>query len=101
MNTFVIVGDQPVEIIWNNVTLSQDEFSTLEKILQTLHYFGRAESRCTAILSTNASRNSNCTKFDSDEPHNTDSSLVQVLVPKSNVEFVDLSTQNNNKKPTT
>lgn len=89
MNTFVVVGKKPIEIIWKNVTLNREETETLDTILKNLHYFGRAESWCTVGTSTN-SGNCNCSPLKENHTQK-DSDLVSVLVPKKDVKFVDIT----------
>ena len=89
MNTFVVIGKKPIEIIWKNVTLNKEETKTLDTILKNLHYFGRAESWCTAGISTKSS-DCNCSPLNEDcMPEDTD--LVSVLVPKKDVKFVNIT----------
>ena len=89
MNTFVVVGKNPIEIIWKNVTLGKEETETMDAILKNLHYFGRAESWCTAGTSAE-SGDCNCSPLGTDfVPEGAD--LVSVLVPKKDVKFVDVA----------
>ncbi len=46
--------DNPVNIYWSNVTLTNDEQSLLQELLTTLNYFGRGES-CVLASCTNSS----------------------------------------------
>ena len=94
INTFVVTGNKPVDIIWDNVILSQDETELLQSIIKNLHYFGRTESWCTASISTE-SHNHNCYPLKNSEQH-LEEKVVDVLVPKKNVNFVDLSKPNSN-----
>ena len=98
MNTFVTTGDRPVLIIWKGITLSKDEFDTLKVILDTLHYLGRAESRCVVTISTITNVKPNCIPFDRNDQLSTDHNLVSVLTPIKNVEFVDMLNQPSSKK---
>lgn len=98
MNTFVTTGDRPVLIIWKGITLSKDEFDTLKVILGTLHYLGRAESRCVATISTITNVKPNCVSFDCNDQLSIDHNLVSVLTPIKNVEFVDILNQPSSKK---
>ena len=86
MDTFVIVGDEPVEIIWKNLTLDEAEARVVGDILKNLHYFGRAESWCSAEISA-APREPNCVPHNGQDAGNAD--LVYVLVPRRNVRFTD------------
>ena len=88
INTFVVTGNRPIDIIWNDVTLNPEEVGLLGKILKNLHYFGRAESWCT-VYASNKSRGHNCSPLENREL-STEEDLVQVLVPNSDVGFVDL-----------
>ncbi|MXX21260.1 MAG: type I-U CRISPR-associated protein Cas5/Cas6, partial [Cenarchaeum sp. SB0667_bin_13] len=98
MNTFVTTGDRPVLIIWKGITLNKDEFDTLKVILGTLHYLGRAESRCVATISTITNVKPNCVSFDCNDQLSIDHNLVSVLTPIKNVEFVDILNQPSSKK---
>ena len=106
INTFVITGDKPVYIIWNNVTLSVEEQFLLEKLLKNLHYFGRAESWCTVSMSTQSlpSLHPNCIPLENQEL-SSQQDLVRVLVPNKDFDFVDLddpkSINNDNLKSIT
>ena len=91
MDTFIVVGDRPVNIIWDDLILSKEETDILESILKNLHYFGRAESWCTASTSTEH-RKPNCYKFDKENP-SADTEIVRVLAPKPDISFVDISKQ--------
>ena len=86
MDTFVIIGDKPVAFIWKNLTLNETEFEIIENILKNIHYLGRAESWCTAEVST-VTYEPNCTPYSEQDIGNTD--LVYVLTPKSSVKFTD------------
>ena len=90
INTFVVTGNKPLYILWNNVTFSQQEIELLQSILKNLHYFGRAESWCTISISTEHHDNYNCVPLE-DQENVSDGELVRVLVPNQNVDFVDLS----------
>lgn len=91
MDTYVITGNQQVEIIWDKLNLDATEISILESILAKLHYLGRAESWCAASVSGTSSK-PNCIPFTGHEMPNSD--LVYVLVPKRDVKFVDTATRN-------
>ena len=90
MNTFVILGEKPVQFIWPRTDLLENEIKILEGILENLHYFGRAESWCKSTLSTDA-LTSNCIPFD--DYISGDNELVTVLAPKENIKFIDTSKQ--------
>lgn len=89
MDTYVITGDQPVEIIWDSLDLDAEEMSILKSILAKLHYLGRAESWCKVSVSSTGSK-PNCMPFAGHEV--PDSDLVYVLVPRRDVKFVDTAT---------
>ena len=89
MDTCVVIGDKPVVVTWNNVDLNAEETKIFGKILKNLHYLGRAESWCTADMSV-ATHNHNCTPLD-DQALAADAERVPVLVPRSDVKFVDIS----------
>ena len=91
MNTFVVTGDKPLDVIWKNVELEKNEMDILEKILKNIHYFGRAESWCTASIQVKPNE-PNCIKFD-EENITKDVELVRVLVPNKDVKFRDFSEQ--------
>lgn len=96
LNTFIVVGKNPIHIIWDDITLNQQETDILKSILANMHYFGRAESWCKAELSANTIK-SNCSPHaDQNFPPNTD--LVQVLTSNKNIEFVDIRTSTENEK---
>lgn len=87
--TFVVTGDKPVHIIWQNASLDEEEISILNRILENMHYFGRAESWCTANASS-LPQTYNCSPIhELDAPLNAD--LVDVLVPKRNIKFYDIN----------
>ena len=88
INTFVVTGNKPIHIIWHDVTLSTEEKELLENILENLHYFGRAESWCNAIISSE-SYDPNCRLLENQEL-TSEKELVRVLVPNNDVDFVDL-----------
>ena len=96
MNTFVVTGDKPLDVIWKNVELEKNEASTLERILKNMHYFGRAESWCTASIQVNPNE-PNCSKFD-EQNITKDVELVRVLVPNKDIKFKDFSEQFKNSK---
>ena len=99
MNTFVVTGDKPIDIIWKDVELEKNEIDTLEKILKNMHYFGRAESWCTAGVQVKPN-DPNCSKFD-EYNITKDVELVRVLVPNKNVKFKDFSEQFKESKKNT
>ena len=87
--TFVTTGDRPVHVIWPNVSLDEEEMDTLNRILANMHYFGRAESWCTASASS-MPQTYNCgPAHESDAP--SDADLVNVLIPKHNIKFYDIN----------
>ena len=88
MSTFVIVGDRPTYIIWNDIDLNQSQRSILKQIVETIHYFGRAESRCSISIDSN-SHNPNCTHIDNYDLR-ADVDIARVLVPNKKSTFVDL-----------
>lgn len=87
--TFVATGDKPVHIIWQNVSLDEEEMGILNQILANMHYFGRAESWCVASASS-MHQTYNCSPIlEQDIP--IDADIVNVLVPKHNVKFYDIN----------
>ena len=101
MNTFVVTGKKPLDIIWNGVTLNEEETEILDAILKNLHYFGRSESWCTVSTSTklgSSSSSSNCSPLNEDYvPEDAD--LVSVLAPKKDITFVDIAKKSATKSP--
>ena len=93
IDTFVSIGDKPVNIIWKNTTLDIEEIKILDQILKNLHYLGRAESWCKATISTEQ-HSYNCSPL-GDEELPLDVEITSILAPKQNVKFTDIS------KPTT
>ena len=87
MSTFVVVGDRPMYIVWDGIDLDQDQRSVLERIVGTIHYFGRAESWCSVSID-DGPRNPNCRHAGDHDPA-ADADMVHVLVPKD-PKFVDL-----------
>lgn len=85
INTFVVTGDKDVSIIWDNVTLDEGEEKTLSKILENMHYFGRAESWCSVKIGEKTQ--SNCGPLSEPRPENAD--LVRVLAPNKDIVFED------------
>ena len=94
INTFVVTGNKPLHIIWNNVILNSEETESLQSILKNLHYFGRAESWCTVTLSTE-SHDYNCSPL-KDQNNSEEKDLIRVLVPRPDVEFVDICNPDTN-----
>lgn len=91
MDTRVVTGDKPVDIIWPDVSLNGKETGVLDSILENLHYFGRAESWCTASTSADTHHH-NCVPLgDRDVPE--DAEPTYVLVPKHDIGFVDINKQ--------
>ena len=95
MNTFVIVGKKPIQFIWPDINLVENEIKALEEILENMHYFGRAESWCKVTTSCEE-LTSNCIPFSDDI--NTSEELVTVLVPKKDVKFIDIAKKNPGKE---
>ena len=86
--TFVATGNKPVHVIWPNVSLGEEEISTMNRILGNMHYFGRAESWCEVSASSRA-RPYNCSPVHKSElPPDVD--LVNVLAPKRDIKFYDI-----------
>ena len=87
--TFVVTGDKPVHVIWRDISLNEEEIDILNRILANMHYFGRAESWCTASASP-LPRTHNCGPANEpDAPPDAD--LVNVLVPKHDIKFYDIN----------
>ena len=87
--TFVVTGDKPIHIIWQDVSLDEKEMSTLNQILVNMHYFGRAESWCT-VSASSLPQTHNC--YPAHEPDvPADADLVNVLVPKQDIKFYDIN----------
>lgn len=84
--TFVIVGDMPVDIVWRNVVLDADDIGVVNDILGKIRYFGRAESRCT--MKVTAREGCNCLPLPEGAPD--DARTVRVLTPRHDVSFVDI-----------
>jgi len=92
VNTFVVMGDRPIDIMWKKASLSSKELSTLQTILKNMHYFGRAESWCRAnAYNTEQGKPHNCSPLESNGVHPADKELVRVLMPRKDVGFVDLA----------
>ena len=88
MSTFVVMGDEPTYIVWDGIELDQSQRSTLERIVGTIHYFGRAESWC-SISIDDSSRKPNC-RHAGDHDLDAEKDMVRVLVPREKSKFVDL-----------
>ena len=88
IDTFVSMGNKPVDIIWKDTTFNQEEIKILDSILKNLHYLGRAESWCTASISTKE-HTYNCSPLDDELLDNVE--LVNVLAPKQDVKFVNIT----------
>lgn len=89
MDTFVLMSKKtPIYIIWNNAILNSDEISNLNSILENMHYLGRAESSCTASVSS-VYPHCNCVplSYDNTTP---EQEVVRVLAPNNIIEFEDL-----------
>ena len=91
MNTFVVVGKHPLYIIWSNVDLTEREALLLQKILQNIHYFGRAESWSSTTISDKPPE-ANCVPWEGQEIA-TGADLVRVLAPKRDIVFTDTRSQ--------
>jgi len=99
LNTFVVTGsDDPLHIIWDELELEDREVETMKGILKNMNYFGRAESWCRITIS-NERVEPNCVPFTQQESVKDD--LVSVLVPRKDVKFVDICSQNSNSKRAT
>ena len=95
IDTFVVTGDKPVHIIWDDITLDAKEMEHLKSILENLHYFGRSESWCVASASTEP-QNPNCFPI-GEQPVTEEMDLVSVLVANKNVGFEDIRKPDQNK----
>lgn len=92
VNTFVVMGDKPVDVMWKKTNLSSQELDTLQSILKNMHYFGRAESWCRAsVCNTEQHKPPNCSPLESHDVHPASKELVRVLMPRKDVSFVDLA----------
>ena len=89
MDTRIVTGDKPIHIIWEGITLNTGELEILDRILKNLHYFGRAESWCRCSTSTDKHVH-NCSPIN-EQGHPENSELVRILVPKPDVEFLDIN----------
>ncbi len=87
IDTFVVTGDRPVEVIWDGTTLGADEILLLGKILKNLHYFGRAESWCDATVSNDACEH-NCEPIG--DAGTAENDIVRVLTANKDIQFVDM-----------
>ena len=84
--TFVIMGDMPVDIVWRNVVLDAGEIDMVRDILGKIRYFGRAESRCT--MNVIARKECNCKPLP--DVASDEAKTVRVLAPRPDVSFVDM-----------
>lgn len=89
MDTFVVVGQKPVYVVWNDVTLNSDESSLLEDILSNIHYLGRAESWCHISVAPSCPK-CNCLPLSEGQEAESTQEIVRVLAPNSHACFEDL-----------
>ncbi|MDE0265631.1 MAG: type I-U CRISPR-associated protein Csb2 [Thaumarchaeota archaeon] len=89
MDTFVVMGQRPVYMVWNNVTLNPDESSLLEMMLSNIHYLGRAESWCDISIAP-STPSCNCLILSEGQSMNPSQEIVRVLAPNRHACFEDL-----------
>lgn len=90
-DTFTITDKtQNVYFIWQDIELSNKEQDILEKIFETIHYLGRAESWCDITLEKCVFA-PNCFPL-TDTINGGDYEMVEVLVTEPTVRMADLCT---------
>ena len=91
MDTFVLVGkSDAVRIIWPDVVLDHGEARLLDDLLRALHYFGRSESWCEALVEHPKESEvvPNCVPYKEGADLNCrEAELVPVLVPAPDVDL--------------
>ena len=93
VNAFVVIGQNPIYIIWNDIELTDEETKILDDILKSMNYFGRAESWCNISIVDHGVPAPNCLPLVGDIDSTKDE-IVNILLPKKTAIFTDLSKNN-------
>jgi len=81
-DTFVhVLEGEPLEAVWPNASLNDDETNALSVLLNRLGYFGRAESLVEANLETQLAHAPNARPLADGELPKDDEELVRVIAP--------------------
>lgn len=88
LDTFIIVGDEPVFAIWEDADLDKAQREKLLGILNDIRYIGRSESLCSVVL-VNGEIIPNCTPMNGLDTK-TDAEITDVLAPKKNASLEQL-----------
>lgn len=87
LDTFIVVGDQPVFAIWEDANLDKVQRKILQDVLDDIRYIGRSESLCSVVL-FNEKIVPNCTPMNG---HGTeDVEITNVLTPKKSASLEKL-----------
>ncbi len=93
LDTFIIVGEEPVFAIWEDAKLDKAQQEKLVVILNSIRYVGRSESLCSVVL-INGEIVPNCTPMNGPNAK-TDGEITDVLIPKKNVSLEKLCVKTN------
>lgn len=88
LDTFIIVGDEPVFAIWEDAELDKAQREKLLGILDSIRYIGRSESLCSVVL-VNGEITPNCTPMNG-LGAKVDVEITDVLMPKKNASLKEL-----------
>lgn len=88
LDTFIIVGDEPVFAIWEDADLDKVQQEKLFSILNNIRYIGRSESLCSVVL-VDGEIVPNCTPMNGIGAE-ADVEITDVLTPKKNASLEKL-----------
>ena len=88
LDTFIVVGDQPVFAIWEDASLDKIQREVLLGILGDIRYIGRSESLCSVTL-VDEEIVPNCTPMNGPGTK-ADVEITNVLTPKKNTSLEKL-----------
>ncbi len=89
IDSFMVINTQEcVVAIWNDVKLETKQEEILDIVINSMSYFGRAESWC-KVQRVDKPPTPNCSKLE-DDVHIGNENIVQVLVTNKNVSFEDI-----------
>ena len=91
LDTFIVVGNEPVFVIWEDAELDKAQQEKLRDILSNIRYIGRSESLCSVVL-VDKKVIPNCTPL-SGIDIKEDVEIIDVLTPKKTALLEELCTK--------
>ena len=88
LDTFIIVGNEPIFAIWKDATLDKVQREILSDILNDIRYIGRSESLCRVVF-FEGDVIPNCTPMNGVDGGD-DVEIADVLVPKESISLEKL-----------